>query len=140
MAFPAGSSTRMTGLPTTPVPPPFRRVPLEILESLGLADEFVQAGNVCHAKATYTSDHKLIKYLTFDELDSAFPSSCNCRRARRSACWPHIWRVSERRWNDVWSSLRFEQAEDGVRATLRSSRWRTGNRRRRLSRRLRRRA
>ena len=37
------------------------------------ADEFVQAGNICHAAATYTSDHKLIKYLTFDELDSAFP-------------------------------------------------------------------
>src|SRR5262247_1815926 len=46
---------------------------LEILESLGIAHEFVQAGNVCHAKATYTSDHKVIKYLTFDELDSAFP-------------------------------------------------------------------
>ena len=46
---------------------------LEILESVGLEDEFVQAGNICHAKATYTSDHKLIKYLTFDELDSTFP-------------------------------------------------------------------
>src|SRR5215472_15424101 len=46
---------------------------LEILESVSLADEFVQAGNICHAAATYTSDHKLIKYLTFDELDSAFP-------------------------------------------------------------------
>src|SRR5262249_1403438 len=46
---------------------------MEILESVGLADEFVQAGNVCHAAATYNSDHKLIKYLTFDELDSAFP-------------------------------------------------------------------
>src|SRR4029434_11119491 len=45
---------------------------LEILESVSLADEFVQAGNVCHAAATYNSDHKLIKYLTFDELESAF--------------------------------------------------------------------
>src|SRR5262249_46289663 len=42
---------------------------LEILDSVGLADEFVQVGNICHAAATYTSDHKLIKYLTFDELD-----------------------------------------------------------------------
>jgi 2-polyprenyl-6-methoxyphenol hydroxylase-like FAD-dependent oxidoreductase len=46
---------------------------LEILDSVSLADEFVQAGNICHATVTYTSDHKLIKYLTFDELDSAFP-------------------------------------------------------------------
>src|SRR6267143_6281531 len=46
---------------------------LEILDSVSLADEFVQVGNICHATATYTSDHKLIKYLTFDELDSAFP-------------------------------------------------------------------
>src|SRR4029077_2194562 len=46
---------------------------LEILESVSLAHEFVQAGNICHAAATYSSDHKLIKYLTFDELDSAFP-------------------------------------------------------------------
>src|SRR5215831_5857510 len=46
---------------------------LEILDSISLADEFVQAGNLCHAAATYTSDHKVIKYLTFDELDSAFP-------------------------------------------------------------------
>jgi 2-polyprenyl-6-methoxyphenol hydroxylase-like FAD-dependent oxidoreductase len=46
---------------------------LEILDSVGLADEFLQAGNICHAAATYTSDRKLIKYLTFDELDSAFP-------------------------------------------------------------------
>src|SRR6186997_56378 len=46
---------------------------LEILQSVSLADEFVQVGNICHAIATYTSDHKLIKYLTFDELDSPFP-------------------------------------------------------------------
>src|SRR5215472_10322334 len=49
---------------------------LEILDTVSLAEEFVQAGNICHAAATYTSDtsdHKLIKYLTFDELDSAFP-------------------------------------------------------------------
>src|SRR5262249_45270562 len=46
---------------------------LEILESVSLADEFAQMGNICHAAATYNSDHKLIKYLTFDELDSAFP-------------------------------------------------------------------
>src|SRR5215208_1693267 len=46
---------------------------LEILDSISLADEFVQVGNICHATATYTSDHKLIKYLTYDELDSAFP-------------------------------------------------------------------
>src|SRR2546430_16023851 len=57
---------------------------LEILASVSLADEFVQAGNICHAAATYTSDHKLIKYLTFDELDSAFPSFCNCHRVRQS--------------------------------------------------------
>src|SRR5262249_60090732 len=46
---------------------------LEILDSVSLADEFLQAGNIFHAAATYTSDHKLIKYLTLDELDSAFP-------------------------------------------------------------------
>src|SRR6267154_5675646 len=29
---------------------------LEILDSVSLADEFVQVGNICHATATYTSD------------------------------------------------------------------------------------
>jgi len=33
---------------------------LEILDSVGLADEFVQAGNICHAKASYNSNEKLI--------------------------------------------------------------------------------
>src|SRR5207248_5686716 len=47
---------------------------LEILESVSLADELVQVGNICHAIVTYTADHKLIKYLTFDELDSTFRS------------------------------------------------------------------
>src|SRR5262245_53599174 len=45
---------------------------LEMLESVA-ADEFLQVGNICHAVATYTSEHQLIKYLTFDELDSTFP-------------------------------------------------------------------
>jgi len=50
---------------------------LEMLDSVSLADEFVQVGNICHAAATYTSDHKLIKYLTFDELDSELRSLTN---------------------------------------------------------------
>ena len=57
---------------------------LEILDSVSLADEFVQAGNKCHAAATYNSDHKVIKYLTFDEWTQPFPSFCNCHRARPS--------------------------------------------------------
>jgi 2-polyprenyl-6-methoxyphenol hydroxylase-like FAD-dependent oxidoreductase len=35
---------------------------LEILDSISLAEEFVQAGNICHAAATYTSDHILTTY------------------------------------------------------------------------------
>ena len=94
---------------------------LEILESLGLAQEFVQAGNVCHAKATYTSDHKLIKYLTFDELDSAFPFVLQLPQSQTERMLAgYLARLGtevERRVELV----AFEQAEDGVRATLRSS-------------------
>ena len=92
---------------------------LEILESLGLADEFVQAGHICHAKATYTSDHKLIKYLTFDELDSAFPFVLQLPQSQTERLLAgYLARLGtevERRVELV----AFEQDEDGVRATLR---------------------
>ena len=93
---------------------------LEILESLGLADEFVQAGNISHAKATYTSDYKLIKYLTFDELDSAFPFILQLPQSQTERLLAgYLARLGtevERRVELV----AFEQDEDGVRATLRS--------------------
>jgi 2-polyprenyl-6-methoxyphenol hydroxylase-like FAD-dependent oxidoreductase len=93
---------------------------LEILESLGLADEFVQAGNISHAKATYTSDYKLIKYLTFDELDSAFPFVLQLPQSQTERLLAgYLARLGtevERRVELV----AFEQDEDGVRATLQS--------------------
>ena len=92
----------------------------EILESVGLADEFVQAGHISHAKATYTSDHKLIKYLTFDELDSAFPFILQLPQSQTERLLAgYLARLGtevERRVELV----AFEQDEDGVRATLRS--------------------
>jgi 2-polyprenyl-6-methoxyphenol hydroxylase-like FAD-dependent oxidoreductase len=94
---------------------------LEILESVGLADEFVQAGSISHAKATYTSDHKLIKYLTFDELDSAFPFILQLPQSQTERLLAgYLARLGtevERRVELV----AFEQDEDGVRATLQSS-------------------
>jgi 2-polyprenyl-6-methoxyphenol hydroxylase-like FAD-dependent oxidoreductase len=92
---------------------------LEILESVGLADEFVQAGNICHAKATYTSDHKLIKYLTFDELDSAFPFVLQLPQSQTERM---LARYLARLGTEVERRVElvaFEQDEDGVRATLR---------------------
>ena len=93
---------------------------LEILESLGLADEFVQAGLISHAKATYTSDYKLIKYLTFDELDSAFPFILQLPQSQTerllAAYLARLGTEVERRSELV----AFEQDEDGVSATLRS--------------------
>jgi 2-polyprenyl-6-methoxyphenol hydroxylase-like FAD-dependent oxidoreductase len=93
---------------------------LEILESLGLADEFVQAGNISHAKATYTSDYKLIKYLTFDELDSAFPFVLQLPQSQTerllAGSLARLGTEVERRVELV----AFEQDEDGVRATLQS--------------------
>jgi 2-polyprenyl-6-methoxyphenol hydroxylase-like FAD-dependent oxidoreductase len=92
---------------------------LEILESVGLADEFVRVGNICHAKATYTSDHKLIKYLTFDELDSAFPFVLQLPQSQTermlAGYLASLGTEVERRVELV----AFEQDEDGVRATLR---------------------
>jgi 2-polyprenyl-6-methoxyphenol hydroxylase-like FAD-dependent oxidoreductase len=92
---------------------------LEILESVGLADEFVRVGNICHAKATYTSDHKLIKYLTFDELDSAFPFVLQLPQSQTermlAGYLASLGTEVERRVELVT----FEQDEDGVRATLR---------------------
>ena len=93
---------------------------LEILESIGLADDFVQAGNICHAAATYTSDHKLIKHLTFDELDSAFPFVLLLPQSQTERIVAHylarLGTEVERRVELV----AFEQDEDGVRATLQS--------------------
>ena len=94
---------------------------LEILESIGLAREFVQAGNICHAKAAYTSDRKLLKYLTFDELDSAFPFILQLPQSQTERLLAgYLARLGtevERRVELV----AFEQHQDGVCATLRSS-------------------
>jgi 2-polyprenyl-6-methoxyphenol hydroxylase-like FAD-dependent oxidoreductase len=91
---------------------------LEILQSVSLADEFVQVGNICHAIATYTSDHKLIKYLTFDELDSPFPFVLLLPQSQTERVvaryLTHLGTEVERRVELV----AFEQDEDGVRATL----------------------
>ncbi len=91
---------------------------LEILESVGLADELVQVGNICHATATYTSDHKLIKYLTFDELDSAFPFVLLLPQSQTERV---VARYLARFGTEVERRVElveFEQEEDGVRATL----------------------
>src|SRR5437763_95506 len=91
---------------------------LEILESVSLADEFVQAGNICHAAATYTSDHKLIKYLTYDELDSAFPFVLQLPQSQTERI---VARYLARLGTEVERRVElvgFEQDEDGVRATL----------------------
>ena len=91
---------------------------LEILESIGLADEFLQTGNICHAAATYTSDHKLIKYLTFDELDSAFPFVLQLPQSQTERI---VARYLARLGTEVERRVElvaFEQDEDGVRATL----------------------
>jgi len=91
---------------------------LEILESVSLADEFVQMGNICHAAATYNSDHKLIKYLTFDELDSAFPFVLQLPQSQTERM---LARYLARLGTEVERCVElvaFEQDEDGVRATL----------------------
>jgi len=92
---------------------------LEILDCVGLADDFVRVGHICHAKATYTSEHKLINYLTFDELDSAFPFVLQLPQSQTERMLAgHLASLGtevERRVELV----AFEQDEDGVRATLR---------------------
>src|SRR5262245_39065105 len=91
---------------------------LEILESLSLADEFVPVGNVCHATATYTSDHKLIKYLTFDEFDSAFPLALLLAQPQPEQIMVrYLARLGTAVERGV-ALVAFEQDEDGVRATL----------------------
>ena len=93
---------------------------LEMLESIGLAPEFVRAGNICHAKASYTSDHKLLKYLTFDELDSAFPFVLQLPQSQTERLLVgHLARLGTEVERGV-ELVAFEQHEDGVRATLRS--------------------
>ncbi len=93
---------------------------LEILESIGLAAEFVQAGNICHAKATYTADHKLIKYLTFDELDSAFPFILQLPQSQTERLLgAYLERLGTAVERPV-ELVAFEQDDNGVRATLQS--------------------
>ena len=91
---------------------------LAILESIGLTDELLQAGNICHAAATYTSEHKLIKHLTFDELDSAFPFVLLLPQSQTERI---VARYLARLGTEVeWrvELVAFEQDEDGVRTTL----------------------
>src|SRR5215468_5508891 len=91
---------------------------LEILESVSLANEFVQVGNICHAIATYTSEHKLIKHLTFDELDSAFPFVLLLPQSQTERI---VARYLARLGTEVERRVElvaFEQDEDGVRTTL----------------------
>ena len=93
---------------------------LEMLESVGLAQDFVQAGHICHAKASYTSDHKLLKYLTFDELDSAFPFILQLPQSQTERLLAgHLARLGTEVERGV-ELVAFEPHEDGVRATLRS--------------------
>src|SRR6516162_3377474 len=91
---------------------------LEILDSVGLADEFVQVGNICHAAATYTSDHNLIKYPTFAALASAFPFVLQLPQSQTERM---VARYLTRLGTEVERRVElvaFEQDEDGVRATL----------------------
>src|SRR5215468_2863419 len=94
---------------------------LEILDSVSLANEFVQVGNICHAIATYTSEHKLIKHLTFDELDSAFPFVLLLPQSQTERI---VSRYLARLGTEVERRVElvgFEQDEAGVRATLQSA-------------------
>ena len=78
----------------------------------------MQVGNICHAAATYTSNHKLIKYLTFDELDSAFPFVLQLPQSQTERL---VARYLARLGTEVERRVElvaFEQDEDGVFATL----------------------
>lgn len=102
----------------TAVPLAFRPARWKSWLSVSLADEFVQSGNICHAAATYTSDHKLIKYLTFDELDSPFPFVLQLPQSQTERM---VARYLARLGTEVERRVElvgFEQDEDGVRATL----------------------
>src|SRR5262245_9383358 len=94
---------------------------LEILEAVSLADEFVQVGNICHAVATYTSEHQIIKYLTFDELDSAFPFALLLPQSQTE----HVMvRYLARLGTEVERRVELvalEQDEGGVHATLQAA-------------------
>ena len=113
---------------------------LEILESLSaLRTSSFRRATSPMPRPTYTSDHKLIKYLTFDELDSAFPFILQLPQSQTerllAAYLARLGTEVERRSELV----AFEQDEDGVRATLRLSRRRAGDGQRLLPGRLRRR-
>src|SRR5215471_6952787 len=70
------------------------------------------------AMGSYISDHKLIKYLTFDELDSAFPFALLVPQSQTE----HVLaRYLARLGTEVERCVElvaFEQDEDGVRSTL----------------------
>ena len=94
---------------------------LEILESIGLADEFINAGNVCHGAGVYTSAYARISYLSFDELDSPFPFHLMLEQSKTerllSRHLASLGMQEERRAE----LLSFEQDDDGVTARLRRS-------------------
>ena len=92
---------------------------LEILEGVGIADEFVRAGNLSRAKATYTADHRLIKYLTFDELDSAFPFILQLPQSQTERVLARYLAGFGTEVERGVELVGFEQDESGVRATLR---------------------
>ena len=92
---------------------------LEILDSVGLADEFVQAGRTCHGSYTYTSAYERISFLSFDELDSPFPFTLQLQQSKTerflSRYLASLQKEAERRVE----LLSFEQDDDGVSANLR---------------------
>src|SRR5258707_13097657 len=49
---------------------------LEILDSISLAEEFVQAGEPCQSPTTNNSQTKQSQYLSSSELGSALPFCC----------------------------------------------------------------
>src|SRR5437762_13723288 len=117
MAFPAGLSIRTTGLPMTAVPLAFRPARSKSWSPLALRTSLCRR-NICHAAATYTSNHKLIKYLTFDELDSAFPFVLQLPQSQTERM---VTRYLARLGTEVERRVElvgFEKHEDGVRAML----------------------
>ena len=91
---------------------------LEVLESVGIVDHFIEAGVVCPVVAIYGQDMKPLTHISFSELDSPFPFALSLEQSRTERLLGQQLGSfgKEVEWN---VSLReFTQDTDGVTAVL----------------------
>ena len=91
---------------------------LEVLDSVGIVDQFIAAGISCRDVVTYTPAMERLKQISFDELDSPFPFGLSLEQSKTEQLLNrHLASLGQEVQRGV--GLRnFVQDDDGVTAVL----------------------